>query len=666
MAFNTGNPIGSTDARDLSDNAENFDTALGTTAATWVDRFGVTRDSFEGRLAKGSFYRVGTFAAGYTLTNMRQTLEYSGVEYSWAGSFPKVVSAGATPATSGGIGAGAWVDRNSDALRTDLAAITGADLIPTLQSVYCATGLDTTGVTNESSSIAALLAKYDVVKLPKTGSGFIRADITVPTGKTLLGSGRPVYDTVTATWSSDGTLVKGAVSVTNKHACTIGNIAIDSYDLGTNTIAGASSTTNNCYVKNVATRANNHNMLFEQNGSSAIGENGGNILVEDCIAYEGPNGFVSKMKGVTFLRCKAVGQTVQGFVVVSDNINGPGVFSRASDTTIEDCEAIDCNEPIRIYSRNYHDGVDNVKASSLTKIIRFNGGTPGGRHIRVGDFSASAIAGGYTRILNDDVIVDGGFFIGAPYSSIRFENANRPSITNCPIFGSNGSNVEGGDNVYELTVGDVQHVNSPAASGLDIKYKVVSNHTTAVDMTGKPTLIVFQNPSPLITVSAAAGLTSVFSHRCRFKIDDVYTICTFTGVTHFGKGTVFDAYYDGTSWVDLGEVIPQAEVLASQNSAAVVVNFGTRSKAYLAAQAGVSITSVTLANATNIPAGEIVHFRITNSNASPITIAGWAAGFIFADGITAPTALGAFKKVLLKLYSVGGGSFVVTSVQTYT
>ncbi len=125
--FNTGNPIGSTDARDLSDNAENFDMALGTTASTWVDRLGVTRDSFEGRLAKGSFYRVGTFAAGYTLTNMRQTLEYSGHEYSWAGTFPKVVAAGATPAASGGIGAGAWVDRTDVTLRNELIA-TGATI----------------------------------------------------------------------------------------------------------------------------------------------------------------------------------------------------------------------------------------------------------------------------------------------------------------------------------------------------------------------------------------------------------------------------------------------------------------------------------------------------------------------------------------------------------
>ena len=129
MTFNTGNPIGSTDARDLSDNAENFDKALGTLDATWTDRLGVTRDSFEGRLAKGSFYRVGTFAAGYTLTNMRQTLEYSGHEYSWAGTFPKVVAAGATPATSGGIGAGAWVDRTDFTLRTELSLNNGAHLV---------------------------------------------------------------------------------------------------------------------------------------------------------------------------------------------------------------------------------------------------------------------------------------------------------------------------------------------------------------------------------------------------------------------------------------------------------------------------------------------------------------------------------------------------------
>lgn len=124
--FNTGNPIGSTDARDLSDNAENFDVALGTLSPTWVDRLGNTRDSFEGRLAKGSFYRVGTFAAGYTLTNMRQTLEYGNVEYSWSGSFPKVVAAGSTPTP---VSEGNWVDRSGDTLKQLLSATNGDELV---------------------------------------------------------------------------------------------------------------------------------------------------------------------------------------------------------------------------------------------------------------------------------------------------------------------------------------------------------------------------------------------------------------------------------------------------------------------------------------------------------------------------------------------------------
>lgn len=80
-------------------------------------------NNFDSRLAGMAFTRVGTFTAGATLTDMRQTLEYSGHEYSWTGVFPKVVNAGSTPATSGGIGAGAWVDRTDVALRSDINVV---------------------------------------------------------------------------------------------------------------------------------------------------------------------------------------------------------------------------------------------------------------------------------------------------------------------------------------------------------------------------------------------------------------------------------------------------------------------------------------------------------------------------------------------------------------
>ncbi|WP_252108850.1 MULTISPECIES: SGNH/GDSL hydrolase family protein [unclassified Halomonas] len=43
MAYNTGNPLGSTDPRDFSDNSENLDRALNSDSQTWTNRLGQTR-----------------------------------------------------------------------------------------------------------------------------------------------------------------------------------------------------------------------------------------------------------------------------------------------------------------------------------------------------------------------------------------------------------------------------------------------------------------------------------------------------------------------------------------------------------------------------------------------------------------------------------------------
>jgi len=131
MAYNTGNPLGSTDARDLADNAYNFDTAVNSPNGTWIDRLGVNRTTFEGAIQGLGFFNVGDFATGYTLTNSRQTLTYSGHEYGWTGTFPKVVVPGSTPTPEE---AGAWVDRTDLTLRSELvgggATIEDISLVP--------------------------------------------------------------------------------------------------------------------------------------------------------------------------------------------------------------------------------------------------------------------------------------------------------------------------------------------------------------------------------------------------------------------------------------------------------------------------------------------------------------------------------------------------------
>lgn len=67
--YNTGNPLGSTDPRDLYDNAENLDAGINGTADTWRDRFGRDRKSWDGIesdfeqfLADGSTIEFPTWA----------------------------------------------------------------------------------------------------------------------------------------------------------------------------------------------------------------------------------------------------------------------------------------------------------------------------------------------------------------------------------------------------------------------------------------------------------------------------------------------------------------------------------------------------------------------------------------------------------------------------
>jgi hypothetical protein len=83
--YSTGNPIGSTDPRDLSDNSENFDRAVNNIAtATWVDRFGVSRVSLAAQLGyvgTGTGGAIESYAAGLVMGTYNTIILYSGEFY---------------------------------------------------------------------------------------------------------------------------------------------------------------------------------------------------------------------------------------------------------------------------------------------------------------------------------------------------------------------------------------------------------------------------------------------------------------------------------------------------------------------------------------------------------------------------------------------------------
>jgi hypothetical protein len=133
--YNTGNPIGSTEPRDLSDNSENFDNLINGVNSSYNDRLGIARKSWAGIEAQvseffiGSAYEfVGDYAAGIELTRYSQLVRD-------AGEFWRVSGSVTLPYTTTGAGlpeGGSFVAVGDAYLRQSLASQTagqGASLV---------------------------------------------------------------------------------------------------------------------------------------------------------------------------------------------------------------------------------------------------------------------------------------------------------------------------------------------------------------------------------------------------------------------------------------------------------------------------------------------------------------------------------------------------------
>ena len=130
----TNKPIPSEDPRDLKFNAGKIDEAVTSGAHYYTDRFGVRRWTIAGfqytaeeAIRNYGYITMDSFEDGATLTLPNQTLRYeaTGEYYRWDGEFPKVVPAGSTPDSTGGVKLGAWVSVGDAALRGELSDLIG-------------------------------------------------------------------------------------------------------------------------------------------------------------------------------------------------------------------------------------------------------------------------------------------------------------------------------------------------------------------------------------------------------------------------------------------------------------------------------------------------------------------------------------------------------------
>jgi len=134
----TQNPVPSESPRDLKFNAGKIDEFATSLALQYQDRFGNQHYTIEGlrwiaqqAISQFGYITVDSFQAGANITLPNQILRdtSTGEYYRWDGSLPKAVSPNSTPASSGGIGIGAWISVGDAALRSELRKTSGAQLV---------------------------------------------------------------------------------------------------------------------------------------------------------------------------------------------------------------------------------------------------------------------------------------------------------------------------------------------------------------------------------------------------------------------------------------------------------------------------------------------------------------------------------------------------------
>lgn len=659
MAYSTGNPVepsGSTDPRDLRDNAQILDQLVNGSSLTWPGRLGKALKTWTGMQFDFSnqLQNIGweaiyvQYAAGGVVDRANQLVQYPAN----TGDLYKVKNPSSLPLTL----TGTWA---TDAPK--LVSVGDASVRQYVQPFLNAgffqpSDLDLTGTTDQSAKILGYLSLYKRVRLPV---GRIKAaELIVPTGCTLVGAGSTLMNRSTKQWSSGGTTVIGTIGFTGSNSCVLGSMNVDAFATGNNAVFGVSDTTRDIYVKSVNTRAANHNHLWEQNGSDPAGKFGGNILVEDCIAYDGPNGFVTKMNSVTFRRCLAYDTTVQAYVVVSDNINGPNIYSRATKTKIQQCGGDGNHQGVTVYSRDAfsENNANGVAGTQDTEIdVSFTG--IGNCSVHTGFYAGGT--SGFTPLFNDNVTITGGNYSApTPAFHIRFDNAARPRVNAGYFMGANAI-VLGGSCVDPVVSPNVSTYG--VMTGILAPEAVFTDNSAAINVDVARKRVVFRNTFNVVVSSI---VTSNPQKELDLLIDDAFTTVSVGGKLISGKGSFAKIAYDenfaafgGWKVVSAGSTIPNGEVLVPY---AFEQSFSWQSKAVRIPLSG-NVNNMTPVGGV-LAVGDRVSMRIYNTETGSRSIFNWN-GVLFGS-LPVVTAIAAGKTALIQM-QWDGSNHIVTAVNTY-
>lgn len=199
--YKTGNPVepnGSSDPRDLYDNAQNFDIAINSvTKETWLDRLNRLRKSFfgmekffdqlmaylkglgEDAISAIGWQEMGDWSVGLVIENRDQIVWFDGSWYKFIGEIPHAIL-GSSPSEDGGIWSegnptGVWVNIGDAALRSELAGPNGVELIPSAaryRDLRSPSQIEGSKIPNNGAEIKRFIASQVAQPQTQPGNGF--------------------------------------------------------------------------------------------------------------------------------------------------------------------------------------------------------------------------------------------------------------------------------------------------------------------------------------------------------------------------------------------------------------------------------------------------------------------------------------------------------------
>jgi hypothetical protein len=206
--YNTGTPIGSTDARDLYNNAQTLDEIVNSSASSVTTRTGRSVLSIDGAMQLLGYEPAVAFAAGLSITRSTQSVLYSGLLYharpdaipfTTTGTFNagqwtlREITAADLASTASGKGAGlagySWsaipaaIDRADWGIRTASGAVSVLRYIPPAEWAAIIAGTSTTDV---SAYVQAAIDAEKSIFFP-AGTYKINATIYLKVGLVMHG-----------------------------------------------------------------------------------------------------------------------------------------------------------------------------------------------------------------------------------------------------------------------------------------------------------------------------------------------------------------------------------------------------------------------------------------------------------------------------------------------